>query len=190
MTRLVARLVLAMLILPMSGALLVLLVTVFALQGGRPEVYRIVIVWLIVYAFIATYWVLLWRNLVRWTHVRKRQSIVVGILTPLICSLITFALHSALGSDPFGSVLLGGAIPPIAWVLATVLIWQETADERMAQITAAGTDTVVCPNCGYNMTGLREARCPECGSVFTIDQLLSGQPKRHASVLMDVDGAS
>ena len=111
------------------------------------------------------------------------------ILAFLICYLVAFAVHSALGGPPFGFVLFGGGVPPIAWVLATVLIWRETAEERMARITAAGTDAVLCPNCGYNMTGLREARCPECGSVFTIDQLVSGQPQRDASVLVDVDGA-
>lgn len=28
-----------------------------------------------------------------------------------------------------------------------------------------------CPSCGYSMRGLYEARCPECGAEFTIDQL-------------------
>ncbi|MBX2852827.1 MAG: hypothetical protein KTR15_13915 [Phycisphaeraceae bacterium] len=27
------------------------------------------------------------------------------------------------------------------------------------------------PECGYNMRGLTEAKCPECGSKFTLDQL-------------------
>ena len=71
-TRLIARLVLAMLLLPLSGALFVLLVAVATSQGGRPAVYQLVIVWMIVYAFIGVYWILLWRNLVRWTRERKR----------------------------------------------------------------------------------------------------------------------
>jgi predicted Zn-ribbon and HTH transcriptional regulator len=32
---------------------------------------------------------------------------------------------------------------------------------------------MACPNCGYNLTGLREARCPECGSQFTLDELFA-----------------
>lgn len=190
MTRLIARLILAMLILPLSGSLFVLLMAVITSQGGPPEVYQLVIVWVIVYVFIAVYWVLLWYNLVRWTHDRTRQTIVAGILALLLGYLIALVVRFAFGGPLFVSVLFGGGLPPIAWVLATVLIWRETPEERMARITAAGTDTVLCPNCGYNMTGLREARCPECGSVFTIDQLLSGQPKHDASVLMDVDGAN
>ena len=33
-------------------------------------------------------------------------------------------------------------------------------------------EDVPCPSCGYNLRGLREARCPECGSSFTIEQLV------------------
>lgn len=187
MTRLIARLILAMLILPLSGVLFILLIVMVTWHGGPPPVHHLAFVWVFMYAFIATYWILLWYSLVRWTRDRKRQTIVAGIIAILICYFIAFAIHSAFGGDPRSVMLIGGGVPPIVWVLATVLIWRETADERMARITAAGTDTVVCPHCGYNMTGLREARCPECGSVFTIDQLLSGQPKRDASVLVDVD---
>ena len=70
MTRLIARLILAMLILPLSGALFVLLMAVITSQGGPPEVYPLAIVWVIVYVFIAVYWVLLWCNLVCWTRDR------------------------------------------------------------------------------------------------------------------------
>lgn len=189
MTRLIARLILAMLILPLSGALFVLLMAVITSQGGPPEVYPLAIVWVIVYVFIAVYWVLLWCNLVCWTRDRTRRTIVSGLLALLLGYLIAVVVRFAFGGPVFVSALFGGGLPPIAWVLATVLIWRETAEERMARITAAGTDTVLCPNCGYNMTGLREARCPECGSVFTIDQLVSGQPQRDASVLVDVDGS-
>lgn len=80
-------------------------------------------------------------------------------------------------------MLVGGGVVPIAWVLATVLIWRETPAERMERISAAGGDAVCCPICGYNMTGLHESRCPECGSKFTLDQLLAGQPAREQVTL-------
>lgn len=35
-----------------------------------------------------------------------------------------------------------------------------------------------CPACEYRMVGLREARCPECGQEYTIDELLSRQDFR------------
>jgi hypothetical protein len=42
---------------------------------------------------------------------------------------------------------------------------------------AAFGSTVVCPLCGYNLTGLRQAACPECGDTFTLDQLAAAQPR-------------
>jgi rubrerythrin len=59
-----------------------------------------------------------------------------------------------------------------------VFIWRETAQERVARLKTAGVDTIVCSVCGYNMTGLKEARCPECGVQYTLDQLYASQPSR------------
>jgi hypothetical protein len=44
-----------------------------------------------------------------------------------------------------------------------------------------GRDAVVCPNCGYNLTGLSGTRCPECGKQYTINELLAEQPARAAA---------
>ncbi|GIK16528.1 MAG: hypothetical protein BroJett003_14920 [Planctomycetota bacterium] len=29
----------------------------------------------------------------------------------------------------------------------------------------------VCPTCGYEMTGLAQCRCPECGREYTLEEL-------------------
>ncbi len=29
----------------------------------------------------------------------------------------------------------------------------------------------ICPECGYNLSGLTHCRCPECGTEYTLDQL-------------------
>lgn len=36
------------------------------------------------------------------------------------------------------------------------------------------TDTLCCPTCGYNLTGLPQNRCPECGTVFDRGRLQTG----------------
>ena len=28
-----------------------------------------------------------------------------------------------------------------------------------------------CPDCGYNLSGLTQCRCPECGAMYEIDKL-------------------
>jgi tRNA(Ile2) C34 agmatinyltransferase TiaS len=62
-------------------------------------------------------------------------------------------------------------------MLGTLLIWRETPverAERLAHLTeAAQASTPHCPRCGYNMTGLTQARCPECGSQYTLDALIA-----------------
>ena len=76
-------------------------------------------------------------------------------------------------------------LPPIICVFTTVLIWRDTPVERLERFAAAGTDTVVCPICAYNLTGLHKCRCPECGSPFTLDQLLAAQSRRDEHALLD-----
>lgn len=44
-----------------------------------------------------------------------------------------------------------------------VLLWQAIARRR------GGPEPGFCRNCGYNLFGLRDPRCPECGTVFEPD---------------------
>jgi len=59
--------------------------------------------------------------------------------------------------------------------LGTVIAWRETPRERADRLARLGA-AIVCPLCGYNLAGFREARCPECGGSFTLDQLAATQP--------------
>ena len=70
-------------------------------------------------------------------------------------------------------------------VTATVLIWREKPHERIERLALTGREAVCCPVCGYNLTGLTEARCPECGARFTLDQLIATQPQRDRATLPD-----
>jgi hypothetical protein len=183
MTATIARLILAMLILPVTGAVFLLLfVAILARSSGRgpPPLWHVAMLWMIVYTFVATYWILLWRSTVRWTRWRVRNTALAGLLA--VAGGIAFAvtLVSLSRDIPHGiALLLGGGGVPIVWVLATVLLWRETAAERLARMSRLVTNpTVLCPFCGYNLSGLREARCPECGAGFTLDELAASQPHR------------
>ena len=62
-------------------------------------------------------------------------------------------------------------------MLGTLLIWRETPVERAERLRQlpgmAQASTPHCPRCGHNMTGLTQARCPECGSQYTLDALIA-----------------
>jgi hypothetical protein len=182
MTRLIARLILAMLLLPLTGTVFVMFMAAFASEGGPQTPWSVLGMWATVYAFVGVYWVLLWRAVVRWTRKRKLDTALAGVLALLLGGALGAYVHYAVRAPPEVGVLVGGGLVPIVWVLATVLIWRETPQERIERITAAGTDSVCCPVCGYNLTGLKEARCPECGSQFTLDQLLASHAQRDHAV--------
>lgn len=180
MTATMARLILAMLLLPATGA--VFLLSFFALirPAGPPGTLAILIVWFIVYAFVAAYWLLLWTNVVRWTAARISRTAVVSGVALLIGAGIGLLLTALAPWAPGQVVILvGGGTVPITWVLGTVIVWRESPRERTDRLSRLGA-SVLCPLCGYNLAGLRESRCPECGGSFTLDQLAAAQPRAAA----------
>jgi hypothetical protein len=181
MTHTIARLILAMLILPCTGAVFLIgigIVASFSRGGGPPPVVGVLGLWLGLYLFIFTYWILLWRGVVRWTEARiwkTAGATVVSMLVGVIAA--AFGALAIRGIPIQICMMFGGGLVPIVWVLLTVLLWRETAAERVQRLSRAGGG-VLCPLCGYNLAGLTEARCPECGSRFTLEQLTASQPQR------------
>ena len=179
MTRTVARLILAMLLLPCTGALFLLLfVGLVASAGGPPAVGRLLLMWGVLYLFVGAYWIILWHDMVPWNRRRVGRtaratvlSLAGGIAVAYGCRMINRQVP-----PPF-AVLVGGGTVPITWVLSTVLVWRETAAERLARLTAHGMPVIACPLCEYNLAGLTEARCPECGGSFTLEQVVLARPR-------------
>ena len=71
---------------------------------------------------------------------------------------------------------VGSATAPLLWLVATTFLWRETAVERAQRLGATAECAITCPNCGYNLTGLTDTRCPECGARYTLNELLASQP--------------
>ena len=181
MTRTVARLILAMLLLPCTGAVFLILflaIVVSGAQAGPPSVARLLLMWFLLYAFIGAYWIMLWRDMVPWNRRRVMLTALATVLSlagGVAVALAAMAIQRQL--PPPIAVLLGGGTVPITWVLSTVLLWRETAAERLSRLTAHGMPALACPLCGYNLAGLTEARCPECGGSFTLEQVVLAQPR-------------
>ena len=178
MTRTVARLILAMLLLPCTGVvfLLLMLALVVPRANGPPDVGRLMVVWSLLYVFVGAYWVVLWRDMVPWSRRRIGLTAVATLLSLMGGCAVALGLNFNGLPLPI-AVLIGGGTVPITWVLATVLIWRESAAERLSRLTAHGMPVLACPMCGYNLAGLKEARCPECGSSFTLEQIVLARPR-------------
>lgn len=60
-----------------------------------------------------------------------------------------------------------------------MIIWVEAARRQARGVPVRdrrdGALDVRCPACGYRMVGLHESRCPECGTAYTLDELLGRQ---------------
>jgi hypothetical protein len=141
-----------------------------------------VVAGVVTWAFVAVYWTALWRSAVRWDVRRSNQTLFVTVAAALL-SLAAGAVLNQLERQT--GDIIGALSAPLLWLIGTVLVWRERPDERMERLRSAGLQVLVCPACGYNLTGLKEARCPECGLQMTLDQLVAAQPKHAGKELND-----
>ena len=181
MSHLIARLLLSMLVFPLGGLVYTITVVVYFSRGGYGDDEAWIVAGAVCWAFVAAYWILLWRSAVRWegrvgtTLAAAIICGIVGAVVGVICNMIERGFGAFAGTT--STILL--------WLVATCFIWRESPTERAQRLGSSGRDSVVCPTCGYNLTGLKEPRCPECGSEFTLDQLLASQPSRAAAELTE-----
>lgn len=172
MTQLIARLLLAAMLLPLSIALLVVLIMLISINGN-PSPLETALLWIAVDGFVVAYWLWVWKDLVRWTPSRHVRTVAAGVAAILVSTVFGSVFH-LLGRPPLAaSIMVGGGPSPIVWVFLTILIWRESAAERRDRMRKTGSQVIPCPVCGYNLTGLREARCPECGTSFTLNELMA-----------------
>lgn len=183
MSHLIARLLLSMLVFPLGGLVYTVSVVIyFDMRRGFSSTHT---AWIfagaVTWAFVAMYWVLLWHKSVRWEG-RVHTTVVAAILSAAAGAVIGAICNTI--EQGFGA-FVGSTSAILLWLVATCFLWRESPTERAERLGATGRDGVVCPTCGYNLTGLKEPRCPECGSQFTLDQLLASQPSRAAAELVE-----
>ena len=193
MSRLVSRILLSIFMFPLAGTFYVFVAVVgeqtLRLSAGSyssREMQIFLLAGLLTWIFVATYWCLIWRLGVRWngkrivgTFVSAGAAAVLGLLTRVFAA----AMMSRGGAEGFGA-FIGGVATIMSWLIATIFLWRETAAERAQRVSSSTKSAIACPTCGYNLTGLTESRCPECGSRFTLDELLALQlqPKTEVDV--------
>lgn len=97
-------------------------------------------------------------------------TLAIGALTGLGCFLADEVLHYEDEYLMTVVVLCGGGLVMLLWLtMLQGLIQGRPVCGRDGQVD------VHCPACGYSLVGLTELRCPECGTRFTIDELIRAQ---------------
>jgi hypothetical protein len=184
MSRLLSKIMLAMLMLPLAASLYVVVIagSIEFVFGYSHEIAPFAVTTIVVWAFIACYWTLLWRRTVRWNGWRIGLTAAAALAGAGV-GAVSGALVGMV-EDGFGA-FLGGVTTILFWLLGTVLIWRETTAERVERLRARSPEAMVCPSCGYNLTGLRQTTCPECGARYTIDELAALQPDRGSADLQE-----
>ena len=123
-------------------------------------------------------WLLIWRSSVKWTRGRMARTIVCFVVTA-VAGIAAGWCTSRRFNDDFG-IFVSAATAGLLWCAGTALLWRESTAERAIRIARQSGMALHCPACGYNMTGLHEARCPECGAEFTLDALYAAQSTQAA----------
>lgn len=68
-----------------------------------------------------------------------------------------------------GIIFLGAAALLVIWAPAMARAYRKPLLDEEAEIN------IHCPSCGYSLIGMRELRCPECGTAFRLDELIRAQ---------------
>ena len=179
MSPLISRILMTILLFPSATLFMILSFFILARLMGPDDEVAIVAGTLLTCGYIVGYWLLLWRRDVKWAAGRVRTTLTAAVAAGGAGVVVGLMVSAAVRYDDGTlGMILGSLTGTLLWVMATILLWRETPDERSARLARAGADTLVCPSCGYNLTGLREARCPECGAAFTLNDLLASQPGR------------
>ena len=170
MTALLARILLAIIMFPLALCLYVLATILlddwFGLRFVKACTYSNVLITLLV----ILYWIALWYRSIPWSNKRTFLTLLLSVAC-VVAGFVPGQLTQAKDVEVF----VGGFVAILAWLAFSVLIWRETPAERAERIRRAAGDVLFCPKCSYNMTGLYESRCPECGSKYTLDQLFAAQ---------------
>lgn len=65
-------------------------------------------------------------------------------------------------------VLLLVVLVALVTVVAAAVVWRNGYNRGWRQARSAPP---MCPVCNYNLTGLSQCQCPECGTKFNLEQL-------------------
>lgn len=71
----------------------------------------------------------------------------------------------------FGAVLVASALVP-----ALMLLIASRVDPREKDLASHTLEQLRCLRCGADLRREHQARCPDCGTTFTLDELWAARP--------------
>ena len=174
MTKLIVRLILSTMLLPLAVVLFIGMTVVMSQMTRGPGPWVLLFIWIIEFLFISIYWYVLWKPVVNWTPSRRRGTIAVIILS-LVAGLVFGAFILVSIGELEGAIGIGGIAPPLTFLLGTLAVWKETEEERSGRLQLLEGRPIECPGCGHDMRGLNSTTCPECGLTMNLQELLYSQ---------------
>ncbi|NLF31559.1 MAG: hypothetical protein GX591_11820 [Planctomycetes bacterium] len=181
MSRIISNLLLTIALFPTAIALAACAAVVGEEVLDLDEEVGIPLVAVVTLLFAYIYWTVVWWTTVRWTAARRFWTLL-SVYGSLGAGALCGALLAALLDEGEVAFVFGAFIAAVAWMIFSACAWRETGAERAARARMPGGGAyqgpLLCPKCGYNMRGLTQARCPECGTEYTLDALLAANVER------------
>ena len=121
------------------------------------------------------WWSLLWARDVAWTPGRVLATALITAGTLLVSAALGVFIALVANEPEIGWFTFALA-SCVLWLVGICVAWR-TSRGKLAD-AGGGGEGVACPDCGYSLRGLTATRCPECGSQYTLDQLLAANRPR------------
>ena len=89
-------------------------------------------------------------------------QVLAGLVLACVCAnTVIFVIYDNPSDRRIGLVFYAILGASFTWLVS--MAWRTRHPVRTG-------DVVLCPKCGYDLRGRREANCPECGAEFTLEE--------------------
>lgn len=136
----------------------------------------------------AAAWLAVWSRVIRWTARRWGSTLIIAAAVVVLDAIVAWASNTIFrGGWPdwsFVASMVNILIGLSGWI-GCLWVWTETPRERFQRLQHAESGGGMCPVCRYDMRGLTNLRCPECGGRFTLGEVQDAH--RRAEAPPDLD---